>query len=273
MLDDLLELRTGDQVPADGIVRSAPTDSRSTSRCSPASPTRSTSRPAPRCCRAASWSRARVGSRRRAVGAGRPTPASSPRRPGGSRSPAPSSSTASTRCCGGSSTRCSRSAIAAARGASSATTASPRRSSATVARDRRHGARGPGAAHEPGVRHRGGDARPAQRARPGAPGRRGSGPRRRGVSRQDGHAHRGRRRVRHASRCSPAVDEHRGRRRAGRARRRRRTRNATLRAIGAAFPAPDGLVAHRRDPVLVGPQVERRRRSASTGRGSSVRPR
>ena len=34
--------------------------------------------------------------------------------------------------------------------------------------------------------------------------------------------------------------------------------NATLRAIGAAFPAPDGLVADRGDPVLVGPQVERR---------------
>ena len=47
----------------------APTGSRSTSRCSPARATRSTRSRATRCCRAASWSRARAGSRRRKVGA------------------------------------------------------------------------------------------------------------------------------------------------------------------------------------------------------------
>ncbi len=34
-------------------------------------------------------------------------------------------------------------------------------------------------------------------------------------------------------------------------------RNATMNALCEAFPAPDGLGAHGRDPVLVGPQVER----------------
>ena len=53
MLDDLLELRTGDQVPADGVVRTTRTGSRSTSRCSPASRTRSSSSRATRCSRAA----------------------------------------------------------------------------------------------------------------------------------------------------------------------------------------------------------------------------
>ena len=47
----------------------APTGSRSTSRCSPARPTRSTRPPATRCCRAASWSPAPGASRPTRVGA------------------------------------------------------------------------------------------------------------------------------------------------------------------------------------------------------------
>ena len=61
VLDDLLELRAGDQVPCDGVGAHSRTGSRSTSRCSPASPTRSTSIRATRC----------FGQLRRGAGSGR----------------------------------------------------------------------------------------------------------------------------------------------------------------------------------------------------------
>jgi magnesium-transporting ATPase (P-type) len=76
VLDDLLELRAGDQVPADG--RSPPV-SRSTSRCSPANPTRSRRTLGTRSCPARSSSPVPAASRR-PPSEPTHTPASSPPR-------------------------------------------------------------------------------------------------------------------------------------------------------------------------------------------------
>jgi cation-transporting ATPase E len=88
VLDDLVDLRAGDQVPADGTVVAADgleiDESMLTGESDP-----SRRRSTRRCCRAASSSRGAGGSRRRAW-AWRPMPASSRPRPVGSRSCSPS---------------------------------------------------------------------------------------------------------------------------------------------------------------------------------------
>ena len=112
-------------------------------------------------------------------------------------------------------------------------------------RRRRHGARRARAAHEPRVRHRRRDARPAQRARAGAAGGRGAGPRRRRLPRQDRHAHRGRRRRSTGSSCSPTSAALRAEvaRRGARRARRRREPQRHARGASATRSASPGLDA------------------------------
>src|SRR5665647_2462800 len=62
VLDDLLDVRAGDQVRATGRCASLQAW-RWTSRCSPASRSRSPKRPVTRCCQARSWSPAKAASR------------------------------------------------------------------------------------------------------------------------------------------------------------------------------------------------------------------
>ncbi len=103
VIDDVLELGRGDQVPVDGTVLPAPTDSSWTRRCSPGKRNPCLSSPATPSYPAAPWWPAPAGSAPIASAA-KPTPPGCRPRPGGSgwpgprpRCPAPSQSVRSTR--------------------------------------------------------------------------------------------------------------------------------------------------------------------------------
>ena len=247
VLDDLVELQAGDQVPADGDVRR-----RRRARDRRVAPHRRVGpgrqgTPATRCCRAASSSPGAAGSRRRASAPTR-TRAGSPPRHAGSRSTRSELIDGINRILQyvtwaivPTADRCWRSASSGARRRLARAVAG------VVAGVVGDGARRARAAHEPRVRRRRGHARPPPGAGAGAAGGRGARARRRGLPRQDRHPHRGRRST--STSCEPLgrrADEivADGARRAGR---RPRTRNAHARRRSrAAFPAPDGLGAHRR---------------------------
>ena len=239
MLDDLLELRTGDQIPCDGDGAHRRRASRSTSRCSPARATRSTRPRATRCCRAASWSpgsgrfqATRVGADAYAAQArrrGPPVPAH-PLGADGRHQHDPAhrhvgARSRCRRCCSGASSSDHDARRGAARRPSPASSAMVPEGLVLLT----------SIAFVRG----GGHARPAQGAGAGAARGRGPRARRRRVPRQDRHAHRGRDRVR---RARGARRRRRRRRRAPRSARSRPTRTATppLVALAADVRRADG---------------------------------
>ena len=119
------------------------------------------------------------------------------------------------------------------------------------------------------VRRRRGPTRPHAVPGPGAAGHRGAGPSRRGVCRQDRHADR----ERHAGkRTEVAESEHDVGERACAAGRRRRPPQRQHGRDRRGVQDAAGLDGDGERAVQVGDEVERRRRTASTATGSSVRP-
>ena len=255
MLDDLLELRTGDQVPADGVVH-RPTGWRSTSRCSPASRTRSLK---------AAGRRGAVG-RIVVAGSGRfqATAVGADAYARKLAAEARRFTLAHSELVDGINRILHVRHLGARRRRRRCCSCSQFQAREPLGGDHRRGRRASSRMVPEGLvlltsiafGLAAVDAGPPPGAGAGAAGGRGAGPGRRGVPRQDGHAHRGHRRVRAVELLDPRADDAIVAAALG-ALSHDEGGNATLDAIAAAFPAPDGWVRDGLGPVLVGPQVER----------------
>ena len=227
VLDDLLELRTGDQVPADGTVHSSDglelDESLLTGESDPIvkQPGDEVLSGAIVVAGSGRFQATAVGDDAYAAQArGRGPPVHGhPLRARRRHQPDPEVRDLGAR---SSSARCCSCASSRTRACSNAITGA-------VAGRRADGARGPGAADEHLVRARRGDAGPAPGARAGAARGRGAGPGRRRVPRQDRHADRGDRRVRpdRARSTRTSTSDGRGRARGDRATTRAATRPRT----------------------------------------------